>query len=142
MTVTFATTGIYSTPSLYDKLLFRFLFNLNVFLSRCRSPRPASPFALLPPKQAWTRMLLAGQARGRERRASTTIAAAWRTCSAVSSMKRTKGNITMLQVSDSVCTIPVGGWLFFVFVLQGYGFKVSRTVIRRQRFDIKIYYIG
>lgn len=43
-------------------------------------------------------MLLAGQARTRARRASTTLASAWRMRAAVTSKKQTVANVTALQV--------------------------------------------
>lgn len=45
-------------------------------------------------------MLLAGQARTRARRASTTLASAWRMRAALTSKKQTVANITRLQVSQ------------------------------------------
>ncbi|CAM9114900.1 unnamed protein product [Pylaiella littoralis] len=49
--------------------------------------------------QAWARMLLAGQAHTRARRASTTLASAWRMRAAVASRKRAVGDIIAVQAS-------------------------------------------
>eukprot|EP00903_Cladosiphon_okamuranus_P008596 g8244.t1 len=47
--------------------------------------------------QAWARMMLAGQARTRARRASTTLASAWRMRAAVTSKKQAVANVIKLQ---------------------------------------------
>ncbi len=48
--------------------------------------------------QAWARMLLAGQARTRARRASTTLASAWRMKSAVTTKNQAISSIIAWQV--------------------------------------------
>lgn len=48
--------------------------------------------------KAWARMMLAGQARTRARRASTTLASAWRMRAAVTSKNQAVANVTILQV--------------------------------------------
>ncbi|CAM9140833.1 unnamed protein product [Ectocarpus fasciculatus] len=50
--------------------------------------------------QAWARMLLAGQARTRARRASTTLASAWRMRSAVVYKKQAVADVTALQARE------------------------------------------
>lgn len=48
--------------------------------------------------QAWARMLLAGQAHSRARRASTTLASAWRMRSEVMTKKKAISDVITLQV--------------------------------------------
>lgn len=50
--------------------------------------------------QAWARMVLAGQAHTRARRASTTVASAWRMRAAVNSKNQAVANVTLLQVNS------------------------------------------